>query len=285
MLCGNALADLLRRSNTALIALHGPSARCGWPRARSRTRRPGRAFPRPASAAVRDRRVVPARQPVPRPVDHQRSLPRDSSLQRAESLGRRVGRASRHFGISITDDGSRCQLSDERGTSVSSADVAQILSDAAPAPAASPPDALQTLTRLLVVLAATIAASRRWFPPRRPPPPVERLGRSIYTESLFEKSGGPRCGAFVRASPSPGPLPEGEGDLSILCTMPDTVKHWLADRTQTVRLLRHPQGLRPGGEDDRPDQSVDRAARFRRAGAGPPGGRSTPSRAARTATP
>ena len=46
-----------------------------------------------------------------------------------------------------------------------------------------------------------------------------------------------------------------------------------------LRQLGHPQGVRPGGDDDRPDQPVDRPARFRRARRNPAGrGRGDPRR-------
>lgn len=73
-------------------------------------------------------------------------------LHSGQDLSAAVLAQRAHFGISITDDGSRCQLIDDRGTPVSAADVARILADAAPSPAAPTPDALQTLSRLLVAL-------------------------------------------------------------------------------------------------------------------------------------
>ena len=50
-----------------------------------------------------------------------------------------------------------------------------------------------------------------------------------------------------------------------------------------VRQLRHPQGLRPRGQDEGPDQPLDRPARLRRArrrSSTPPSRRSTPTRTA-----
>ena len=58
---------------------------------------------------------------------------------------------------------------------------------------------------------------------------------------------------------------------------------WIADRMTHDRSLGHPQGVRHGQVDERPDQPLDRPARLRRRRPGQGRRRSTPSSAGRNA--